>query len=481
MSSLSSPGIGSGLDIQGIVSQLVKLEQRPITQIQQRSAGLQTKLSAFGQLQSQLSNLQDQLGKVMSSSTWTTMRLNSSNAAALTGTVSANALPASFTVDVINLARAQSAGSSPVATSTPVGAGNLIIEIGSWSGTNFTARRTSPSIEVSASDTLVDVASKINSASAGVSAVVINEGTNQRLLVRSTETGEPNGFRIRAQDNAGNLLSSGSGLDRLAFYYSTASSGFVGMSRGPDQEARNTSATINGLAVSSASNTLTNVVDGVTLTLNQVTTSSVNVSVARDDSQAQGAINAFVQSYNALNSALSEMTRFDPARKTAGTLQGDSTAVGLQQALRRLVTGNGPSGLAFRNLSDIGVELQKDGSLRVNEGRLTDALDNRSDIQSLFNTSSTGPGSGGIGAQLNQFISGMLGSTGVLGSRAGSIQNSLARNEREVERLNEKVSRTEERLLAQYSRLDANLAKLNALNTYVNQQLTALSARNANQ
>jgi len=311
-----------------------------------------------------------------------------------------------------------------------------------------------------------------------VSAVVINDGSSQRLLIRSNETGTENAFRIQALDNEGNLITGESGLDRLAFYYSEDSTSFLGMTRNADQTALNASASVNGVMVTSASNTLSDIIDGVTLTLNQVTTSSTSVSISRDDAQVRSAIGAFVESYNSLNAALTEMTRVDAARKTAGTLQGDSTAVSLQGALRRLISTNGPTGLAFRNLSDIGIEMQKDGSLLVNDSRLSSALNNRSDVKALFDTASTGLGTGGIGAQMNQFISGMLGTTGVLGSRTNSIQSSLTRNGREVERLTEKVARTEERLLAQYSRLDANLAKLNALNSYVAQQMYALSARN---
>jgi len=160
MSSLSSPGIGSGLDIQGIVSQLVKLEQRPITQIQQRSAGLQAKLSAFGQLQSQLSNLQDQLSKVMSSSSWAAMRLTSSNTAAVSGSALSNASLTSFTVDVMSLARAQSTSSIGLPATSPVGSGNLLIEIGEWTGTSFNTIRSSPQIEVGPQDTLSDIAKR---------------------------------------------------------------------------------------------------------------------------------------------------------------------------------------------------------------------------------------------------------------------------------------------------------------------------------
>lgn len=478
MSGLSSPGIGSGLDIRAIVSQLVQLESRPIQQIQQRTSGLQSQLSAFGQLKSQLSNLQEQLSKLTSSSSWDAARLTSSNPAAVSGSATADAVLTSFSVEVSQLARAQSAGSDSFSTGSSIGQGDLIIDIGTWSGTDFSASRSSLPVSVTTTDTIRDVATKINLANAGVSAVVISDPSGERLLVRSSATGESNAFRIRAvETGTSNPITGGTGLDRIGFDYSAISTSFVGLTRNVDQVAQNTEATINGVFVSSANTTLSDVITGVTLNLNQVTTSSVNVSVGRDNTDVRSAIGAFVSSYNSINSALQEMTRADPERRTTGTLQGDSTATGLLQALRRFVTGRGPSELPLNRLSDIGLELQTDGSLRVNESRLNSALENREQVRQLFTAPSAGPGIGGIASQLTNFVNGMIGADGVLSSRSRSIQSNLSRNEREIERLNERLARTEERLLAQYSRLDANLAKLNALNTYITQQLSALNRR----
>lgn len=476
MSGLSSPGVGSGLDIRSIVDQLVQLEARPIQQIQQRSTGLQARLSAFGQLQSQLSNLQDQLSKLTNSSSWEAVRLSSSNPTAVTGNARANAPLTSFSVEVSQLARAQSAGSNSFASGSTIGQGDLIIDIGRWSGTVFTASRSSLPITVTSTDSIRDVANKINSADASVSAVVISDSTGERLLIRSSETGESNAFRIRAMETGTlNPITGGAGLDRIGFDYNTTSASFVGLTRNTDQLARNTEATINGVPVSSANSTLSEVITGVTLTLSEVTTSAVNVSVGRDNANARSAIEAFVTSYNSINTALQEMTRADPTRRNVGTLQGDSTATGLLQALRRFVTGAGPIGLALNRLSDVGLELQSDGNLRINESRLNSALENRAQVRELFAAPSSAPGNGGIASQLSNFVNGMIGTDGILSARSRSIQSNLSRNEREIERLNERLGRTEERLLAQYSRLDANLARLNALNTYVTQQLTSLN------
>jgi flagellar hook-associated protein 2 len=476
MSGLSSPGIGSGLDIRGIVSQLVQLEARPIQQIQQRASGLQARLSAFGQLQSQLNNLLEQLSRLTSASNWDAVRVTSSNPAAVSGSAAPDAVLTSFSVEVSQLARAQSAGSGSFTSGTAIGEGDLIIDIGLWSGTDFSSSRSSPPITITPTDSIREVATKINAAEAGVSAVVISDAAGERLLVRSTATGEANGFRIRAVDSGTAIpIAGNTGLDRIGFDYDPVSGSFTGLIRGPDQLARNTEATINGVAVTSNNNMLSDVITGVSLNLNQLTTTAINITVGRDNSNTRSAIEAFVTSYNSINAALQEMTRADPTRRNVGTLQGDSTATNLLQTLRRFVTGTGPSGQDLSRLSDIGLELQTDGSLLVNNTRLNTALENREQVRQLFAAPSTGPGSGGIATQLSNFINGMVGADGVLSSRTRSIQSTLSRNEREIERLNERLGRTEERLLAQYSRLDANLARLSALNTYVTQQLTALN------
>lgn len=476
---ISSPGIGSGLDIQGIVAKLVALEKQPLQQLQVRASGLSARLSAYGQLKSQIANLQDQAAKLASSSSWETMTLSSSNSSAVVGTATAAAAPTAFSMEVRQLARAQSVGSAVFGTGAAVGTGSLKIQLGVWSKGDFTpdvadgaaafAPGAAPEVSINitaADDTLAKVAAKINAANAGVNTTVLRDAAGERLLVRSTATGEESGFRIQAMDDDGNNTD-GSGLSRLGF---DPENGATGLSL--TQSARDTLATINGVEVKSKNTTFADAVEGLTLTVAQVTTSPVEIGVKRDTAGARGNITAFVDSYNALNNALAAMTRYNPADKSAGTLQGDSTAVGLQSALRQLVGGAGAPGSEFGRLSDIGVQFQADGTLKVDATKLDAAMAKPDALKAFFSADEAGTSSDGMATRIKDFAAGMLGSDGLFATKTKSIQNAVKRNTDDQQRVADRASRREEQLLAQYGRLDANLGRLSALNTYVAQQVT---------
>lgn len=473
--SISAPGIGSGLDIKGIVSQLVSLEKRPLEQLQSRASSLQTKLSAFGQLRSQLANLQDQAARLANPTTWGALTLTSSSNSAVSGTLRPGATETRFSVQVSQLAVAQAAASAPVEAGTKLGSGTLTISLGTWNSESaedpdspaspqFAPKSgsTAVKVDVNATDTLAQIAQKINAAGAGVSATVINDANGERLAIRSVETGQANGFRIQASN-----LGAGSQLANLAYDPQNASSGLS-----LTQSGQNTMARINGVDVESTDNRFNGVVTGVNLTVSSVTTSPVDVNVTQDKASIRTAINNLAESYNALSNALKEMTKYDPATKTAGSLQGDSTAVGLQAALRRVFSGLGPADASIKRLSDAGLEFQADGTLKVNPGKVNQALDNFDDLKTFF-TAGGADGANGMAVRIRNFAQGMVNASGAVTTRNNALKTAIDSNQKEQERLNERVSRTEERLLAQYSRLDTQLAGLNALSAYVGQQVTA--------
>ncbi len=485
---LSAPGIGSGLDINGMVSQLVALEKKPLEQLQTKTSSLQTKVSAFGQLRSQLSNLQDQLAKLANTATWSNLALSSSNDA-VSGAISTGASSGRFTVEVSQLARAQSAATPLLGTGAKPGSGTLSIRLGSWQALDEDNSTLTPNVmrfspasgsseltvDILSNDDLSSIASKINAKGAGVSAAVVTDATGQRLAIRSVETGKEDTFRIQVSNlGVGSTLNAltynPDGLNADVSGNPVFGSGYGGMTL--TQSAQNTLATINGLSVESTDNRLNGVVTGLNLTVNATTSGPVNVTVAEDKSSIGATISALVESYNALSNALKEMTKFDPATKQAGSLQGDSTAVGLQNAIRRVFSGSGPAGTDFKRLSDIGLQFQLDGTIKVDAGKLNKALDNFEDLSTFF-TASGSSGAEGMGIRLRNFTQGMLNSTGALTTKNQSLQRDIERLTKEQTRVNERIERVEARLLAQYSRLDGQLASLNALSSYVDQQVTS--------
>ena len=139
------------------------------------------------------------------------------------------------------------------------------------------------------------------------------------------------------------------------------------------QAAANTVATINGIAVSSTSNSLANVVDGMTFSLGKVTTAPVTINVTRNTDAIKGLRTKFVAAYNQLNQFLSDATKYDPATKQGALLQGDGTTVGIQNQLHTLLSQASGASTTYTTLSALGVQLQKDGSLNLDDAKFATA------------------------------------------------------------------------------------------------------------
>jgi flagellar hook-associated protein 2 len=217
--SISSPGVGSGLDINSIVKQLVEVEKQPLKTLQTKAAKLETQLSAFATVKSQLASLGDAASDLLSTDTWGAKTFSSSNTSAAVGTASTSSIASSFSMSVTQLASSQSARTEPMnATDTMEAKGTLEISIGVWSSGVFTATSDAAEVEIDSTDTLTDVANKINYADAGVTAVVVTSGTQQRLLVRSSDTGEDYGFEIKAYDESSTEITDGTtGVGKFSY------------------------------------------------------------------------------------------------------------------------------------------------------------------------------------------------------------------------------------------------------------------------
>lgn len=489
---ISSPGIGSGLDINSIVSQLVALERKPIQQLQTQTTSLQTKVSAYGRVKSELAALQDAAAKVLNASTWTTRSFTSSNTSALTGSATDAALAGSFSVQVGKLAQPQVVASGAIAAGSAIGvAGTLQIQSGTWTGTSFDGgSNTVTSIPVSDTDTLTTIASKINAAGAGVSAIVVTSGGNQQLLLRGQNTGTAQGFEITALDDQGSpVTDANSGLGRLAYAElesvtdpDTGNPVLVGVGGPTDrrtQVSQDAEFSLDGVKLTSGSNTVTGVVPGLTLNLLTTTTSnpvpdptstSISVGVNVDKTVTKDAIEAFRVAFNRIAATLAELTRADGSGNN-GALQGDQSAVGLQNMLRNLVGSAGPTGTGYSRLSDMGLQLQRNGSLTVNSSKLEVALNNPSNLRTFLAGISDGSSGDGIVRRIRDFAMGANGVQGTVTGRSQALQAAIKRKNTEIDRVTERVARSEERLLAQYSRLDASLGSLNSLSSYVSQQL----------
>jgi flagellar hook-associated protein 2 len=473
---ISSPGVGSGLDVNSIVTQLMTVEQQPLKLLQTKASTLQTQLSAYGTVKSVLSGFQTAAAALMNTDTWKAHTFSSNNTAAVTGSASTSALATSFSLDVNNLAQVQSVRSGSQATGSAIGAdGRLDIQLGQWSGTNFsTGSGSAVSINVASTDTLTDIATKINGASAGITAVVVKSGATDQLLIRGNSTGDAAGFQIKTYDGSGTQITDGTtGVGKLAYDYNASATvpAFYGMQQ--TQAAQNASISIDGIAVSSATNTVSDAVPGVTLNLLAKTTTSTQITVGQNTDTIQSQISAFVDAYNKVNSTLATLTAYDPSTKTAGTLQGDSTAVGLQNVLRSMLGANGPAGTAFNRLSDMGLEMQRDGSLTINSTKLTAALSNTAGLNTFFTASNGSSAANGMAKRINDFIQAADGVSGNITNRSTALQSSITRNSNDQNAMNTRLAAMQAQYYAKFNALDTKMGTLSSLSSFVSQQITS--------
>ncbi len=477
MATITSAGIGSGLDVNSIVSQLVALEKRPLSALQQRAESIQTKISTYGQIKSQYQAVADAASKLRLDSTWNALTVKSTNATAVNATVSGVAQATSFSMEVQQLARGQNVSSPVFASGDAPGTGTLRIQLGKFDyGTEdapndpplFTAGASSEvSITIDENDdSLAKVAAKINEANAGVTATLLTDASGQRLLLRSKATGEEQAFRVQVDDDDG-VGNDDQGLSRLAF----DPEGFTtGLSVSPSGRAQDALAALNGVPVRSTTNSLVNTVPGLTISLGQVTTGPVDISLTSDTGGIRSSIDAFIKAYNDLNKTLLENTRYEESTKTAGLLQGDSTAVSLRNTLRTLVTSSN-QGSPFSRLSDIGITLDREGNMSLNGSRLDAAFkDNFADVKTLFAADTGSQVTNGFGLKVRNFATSILSFEGVVNNRTSALQRSIDRNQTDQDRINERAARVEARLKAQYTALDVKVGQLTALSNYVTQQ-----------
>jgi flagellar hook-associated protein 2 len=244
------------------------------------------------------------------------------------------------------------------------------------------------------------------------------------------------------------------------------------------QAAANAKATVNGIAVSSATNTFATTISGVTFKAEQVTTAPIDITVSKDTSAVQSNIDAFVKSYNAINQLLQEATKYDAKTKTAGLFQGDSTTVALQNTLRNAIQSVTTAGGPFQRLADIGITQQQGGDLAVDATKLNKALaNNPDDVKNLFR--STGGGSAdGLAVKIKAVTTSLLSSNGFFKTKDDSLQLSLKRNSDDQTRVNQKADAFEKRITARYNALDTQLTSLNGLNAYISQQVTTWNKSN---
>jgi len=395
MASIVSSTGASGLPIDSLVTAQMQAEQQPITDIKTKISSYNTKLSAYSTLKSGLSTFQTAVDKLATAAKFNAQAVTASDSTSISATANGTAVLGNYNVTVSQLATSQKLATSAYSSATDiVGTGKITISFGTYTAAagatpaSFTANGDKSDITIditSSNNTLAGIRDAINAKNASVSASIVNDGTGNRLVITSKDTGEVNSLKISVADDDGNNTDSG-GLSALAYDPLASSNNMTQMTA-----AKNALLTVDGMSISKSSNTVSDVIQGVTLTLKSVTSASNTLSVSTDTDTIQASVQSFVDAYNALNTSMRNLTKFVSAGSSSnGALLGDSTARNIMVKLKYMLSASSPTATTYKTLTDIGVTMGSDGSLSLDSTKLQKAVTNNvSDVAKLFSPSAT--------------------------------------------------------------------------------------------
>ena len=438
-------GLASGLDTNSMVTQLVQLERIPIQQLQARRAGIEDKESAWTTISTRFSALRTEVDKFIGENAFSSfMSANSSSeAVAVTAGDGATAGSLSFTVNQLASAHQVIMDGDFTSGDDLVGAGTFTINIG---GVDH-------SVATDADDTLSDLAGMITSLDAGVSAsVVAIDGSTSRLMISAQDTGLDGAFTASG--------------DQTGLTTSTT------IQDGLDAEIQ-LGEGVDAIVISRSNNVIDDLVPGVSITLNEVTTDPITVTTSRDQTQATEAVKAFVTQLNAAVKELNRLTDYDAGSERAGALQGDSTARNLTLGLRSAVSQNfGDLSGEFTFASSIGISLTRTGEFEFDEDVFTSALaSNVEDVEAFFSGDGTADG---LAAALDEFLDAAEGIDGSIARAQDRWEAELDVLDDQIERLEDRVARKEAALIREFAGLETAMAQLGGLAGALNAALPGL-------
>lgn len=457
MASVTAQGIGSGLDISGLVSQLVEAERAPqANRLAGKEARIQARLSAFGSLKSALDTFKNSLSALKNAETFSKRSATVGDKDVFTASVNDSAVAGNYSVSVEQLATRHKIASAAYADSaTSVGTGTL----------QFTVNGESFSIDVEAgADSLASIRDAVNSAedNVGVTATIVNDQDGAHLVFSSNNSGVENEMTIAVTTDGGDT----GDLTQLAFDPNAVSNPMT-----EKVEALDSIVDVDGFTQSSPNLVVEDMIEGVTLNLVKAQPGEkIELSVALDTASVKKSIESFVTNYNKLVTTLNDLTAFDPEANTAGLLQGDSTTRGIAQSIRQeigvIVDGVGSD---INSLAQLGITTGDKGKLKIDSDILTDRINNNfGEIGDVFSSES------GYAVRFDALISGLTQSGGIIASRTDGLESQIDRIGDQREVLNRRVAAIEARYFAQFTALDSLLGQLTSTGDFLNQQLANL-------
>ncbi len=500
MTSITVPGIGSGLEVNSIVEQLIEAERAPKgTRIDLKEARLQAQLSGYGSLKSALSQFRDVTSRLSSPTTFKAQSVSVSNPELFEASASSIATPGDYSVEVTQLAQSHSLATQAFENlSDVVGNGTLTLQFGttdydpgtdfatgddSYNGFTLNADKEALTLTLdSTNNTLEGVRDAVNNANAGINASIVNDGSGYRLVLNSEESGADNSLQITVADEddsgdgQGNV--DNNGLSRLAF--NADATHLEQIQAGQDAQIN-----VNGLTITRPSNSVTGVIPGVTLDLLKAEPDKpAQLSVSPDTASARTAIDDFVASYNELRETLSSLTRLNVETGEKGALLGDAAVRNVSSRIRREMNEAIASlGADFKTLADIGITTQDTGALAIDEETLQAALDDNPEAIALLfageaatedESADDSLTTSGIADRLDALLTGMLEDDGLLEAKTEGIQSSIDSVTAERARLETRLTDMEDRLRSQFTSLDVLLGQLRNTSDFLTSQLDTL-------
>ncbi len=436
----------SSLDVPSLVSQLMSIERQPIDKLNTKITDYQSKISSFGTLSGLVSSFQTAVQGLKSSLEG--YGATSADTNILSATAASTAAAGTYSINVTRLAQAQNLVAAGQASET--------IAISTADSTvTFTIGGTPMAVTITAGASLQQIRDSINGANLGLTASIINDGsgTPYRLVLTANKTGASNGVSSIA-------VSGDAAVGSLLTY------GAVGSTVTQSAAAQDASFAVNGIAITSATNTVTGAIQGVTLTLKAPTATATTLTVARDTSAIDAAAAKFVESYNALATQLKSRSAFGSATTAGGVLAGDNTVRQMLDQLRGIFM-TPASGGTFSYLAEIGITTQAGGTLKLDSSKFGQALSgNFSDVANLFN------GATGFATRLAAWTTSMTETGGVIAQRTQSLNTSIKGYNELIDRLEIRMKALQRQYTTTYSNLNMMLTSMNDTSNYLTSQFS---------
>ena len=448
---ISFDGLATGINATETVDKLIEVASRPKILKEAENVRYENQRDSWQELNTKLLNLREEAKNLWRSSTWNTLAASSSDESVLTATTSASASAGSYTFQVTQLAQHhQIASESFTATSDTVGTGTLTV--------NGTA------ITVDASNnTMSGLATAINAADAGVSASLVNDGSGYRLLLSADDSGAANAITLSADASITIFDDASLGVSSGGVYYDEVEAA---------QDAEIQFGTgANPMTVSSASNTIASVIEGVTLNLAAASPgSSITLTVSRDSTGMEDEVQSFVDAYNDFWSYMKDQTQYDEETETRGVLMGDATLYGIKSRVQSIVVNAVATGGGYTTLRSIGLELEDDGTFIFDTDTFGTAI--QADYESVENVFRA---AGGIGEQLSNYLGDLTNPFGTIDLREQNIEGTIDRIQDRIDDMEERLEKQRVSLLEQFYQMESAVNEFNGQGTYLMNQLAGLN------